>query len=186
MRMWCHTMKGRVFGGGHSWRDFASVFRSSPQRLAIPIRPCKSARRSWRCLRAHPMLWPTVSEVASPMRTSGIGSDEAQRPSGLGSIGRPLQRLTLSLSRVSGSSRSHDVIVAVKQGAHWFHGLLAYVIWRATGYCVSSLKGVPVHDSGRVCVLQMNALGDVLMVTPLLRALIDARGPGRVDVVVRE
>jgi predicted lipopolysaccharide heptosyltransferase III len=32
----------------------------------------------------------------------------------------------------------------------------------------------------------MNALGDVLMVTPLLRALIDALGPGRVDVVVRE
>lgn len=77
------------------------------------------------------------------------------------------------------------MIVAVKQAAYWLHGLLAYVIWRAMGFCISGRKGVPVHDSGRVCVLQVNALGDVLMVTPLLRALIDALGPGRVDVVMR-
>ncbi|HEV8243118.1 MAG TPA: hypothetical protein VGQ07_03925, partial [Nitrospirales bacterium] len=55
-----------------------------------------------------------------------------------------------------------------------------------TGLCVSKRQVVPGHDPERVCVLQMNALGDVLMVTPLLRALIDALGPGRVDVVVRE
>jgi len=78
------------------------------------------------------------------------------------------------------------VIVVVKQVAHWLHGLLAYVVWRAAGFCISSRKGVLVHDTGRVCVLQMNALGDVLMVTPLLRALIDALGPGRVDMVARE
>lgn len=37
---------------------------------------------------------------------------------------------------------------------------------------------------GSICVIQPNALGDTLMVTPLLRALVDAVGPGRVDVVV--
>jgi ADP-heptose:LPS heptosyltransferase len=78
------------------------------------------------------------------------------------------------------------MFATLKRSLPWVHGLLAYLVWKGVGLIAPrriSPKG-PVE--GPVCVIQMNALGDVLMVTPLLRSLVNALGPGRVEVVVQE
>ena len=76
------------------------------------------------------------------------------------------------------------MIAAAKRLVPWVTGLLGYLLWRAGGLLWSRPRWAAGPAGGRVCVLQVNALGDVLMVTPLLHALVEALGPGRVDVVV--
>jgi len=77
------------------------------------------------------------------------------------------------------------VFAAAKRVLPWVNGLLAYLTWQVVGLFAPRRSGQrPVP--GPVCVIQMNALGDVVMATPLLRALVDAFGPGQVDVVARE
>lgn len=66
----------------------------------------------------------------------------------------------------------------------WLTGFWSYCAW----LCGKALwRSLPVRSGSAiesVCVIQPNALGDTLMATPLLHALVDAVGPGRVDVVV--
>ncbi len=76
------------------------------------------------------------------------------------------------------------MMAAAKRALPWLSGLLSYVVWRL-GWLLFGHRSHAAGASGdRLCVIQTNALGDVLMVTPLLQALIEAVGPGAVDVVV--
>jgi len=75
------------------------------------------------------------------------------------------------------------MISAAKRSLPWVHGLLAYLVWRFAAIVLSRRLPRESHPGDRACVVQISSLGDVLMVTPLLRALIEALGPGRVDVV---
>lgn len=76
------------------------------------------------------------------------------------------------------------MIAAARRMLPWLSGLLSYVAWRLGRLRIASRP----HEAGmagrRVCVIQTNALGDVLMVTPLLQALIEAIGTEGVDVVL--
>ncbi len=76
------------------------------------------------------------------------------------------------------------MIAAAKRALPWLNGLLAYLLWRAGGLLWSRPPRLTGQAPWRACVIQVNALGDVLMVTPLLHALVEALGPGRVDVVM--
>lgn len=78
------------------------------------------------------------------------------------------------------------MITTAKRLLPWFNGLLAYLAWRIGRLMWAGRSEVPGPLIGPVCVIQTNSLGDVLMVTPLLRSLVDALGTGRVDVVICE
>ena len=78
------------------------------------------------------------------------------------------------------------MIAAAKRVLPWVNGLLTYLLWRVGGLFLRRRPGESAPMPGRVCVLQVNSVGDVLMVTPLLQALIRALGPGSVDVVVSQ
>ncbi len=73
----------------------------------------------------------------------------------------------------------------VKRLIPWLHGVLALLVWSA-GRAIAPRGRSAAPVRGRACVIQLNAIGDVLMTTPLLRALVDFFGPGQVDVVVQE
>ncbi len=75
---------------------------------------------------------------------------------------------------------------AVKRFVPWLHGLLAYLAWWIGSAVAPRWTPRGPGGRGRVCVIQVNALGDVLMATPVLRALVEALGPGLVDVVLQE
>ena len=78
------------------------------------------------------------------------------------------------------------MIATAKRVLPWINGLLTYLVWRAGRLLLRRRSGESPSLGGRVCVLQINSLGDVLMVTPVLRALIRALGAGQVDVVVSQ
>lgn len=77
------------------------------------------------------------------------------------------------------------MIASLKRAIPWCAGLGAYLAWRAGGLLRPRRPAAGTPAGGPVCVIQTNALGDVLMVTPLLCALTEALGAGAVDVVVR-
>ena len=76
------------------------------------------------------------------------------------------------------------MIATITRSIPWLTGVWSYCAW----FCGRALwTSSPVRSASTIksiCVIQPNALGDTLMVTPLLQALVDAVGPGRVDVVV--
>jgi predicted lipopolysaccharide heptosyltransferase III len=76
------------------------------------------------------------------------------------------------------------VLATVKRALPWITGLLAFLAWRVAGVWLARRPRRRQAGGGRVCVIQVNALGDVLMVTPLLGSLVAARGAGAVDVLV--
>jgi len=73
----------------------------------------------------------------------------------------------------------------VKRMIPWIHGVLAYGAL-PIGAILLRRRARPPAARRRVCVLLMNAMGDVLMGTPLLRALGQGLPGGQVDVVVLE
>ena len=81
------------------------------------------------------------------------------------------------------------MIASLQRILPWMNGFFAYLAWRLGGALVRLGRRraqPPFYVQGPVCVLQTGALGDVLMTTPLLQALIARLGMGEVDVVVTE
>ena len=78
------------------------------------------------------------------------------------------------------------MVAACRRAIPWIHGVLAVAAWRLGDVLSHRRPPAASTPARRICVIQLNALGDVLMTTPLLGALVQAPGRVGVDVVVTE